>query len=110
MTELPFFASKVRLGRTGAEEIFSLGPLNEYERSVQREHNLIPCSFYIMISKLGNDCEQGWLGEGKERIGGKHREGSLICQKMSTAANNLVVLDNIPTLVDHHLFIQDHTT
>jgi len=32
VTELPFFASKVRLGRTGAEEIFALGPLNEYER------------------------------------------------------------------------------
>lgn len=33
VTELPFFASKVRLGRQGAEEIFPLGPLNEYERS-----------------------------------------------------------------------------
>ncbi|CAM8888820.1 unnamed protein product [Rhodiola kirilowii] len=33
VTELPFFASKVRLGRTGAEEVFQLGPLNEYERS-----------------------------------------------------------------------------
>ncbi|KAK9285156.1 hypothetical protein L1049_024342 [Liquidambar formosana] len=32
VTELPFFASKVRLGRNGAEEIFPLGPLNEYER------------------------------------------------------------------------------
>lgn len=32
VTELPFFASKVRLGRQGAEEIFQLGPLNEYER------------------------------------------------------------------------------
>lgn len=32
VTELPFFASKVRLGRTGVEEIYSLGPLNEYER------------------------------------------------------------------------------
>ncbi|XP_058189650.1 malate dehydrogenase, glyoxysomal isoform X2 [Rhododendron vialii] len=32
VTELPFFASKVRLGRTGAEEIYQLGPLNEYER------------------------------------------------------------------------------
>ncbi|KAI4327289.1 hypothetical protein L6164_019768 [Bauhinia variegata] len=30
--ELPFFASKVRLGRNGIEEIFPLGPLNEYER------------------------------------------------------------------------------
>ncbi|KAF3439125.1 hypothetical protein FNV43_RR17400 [Rhamnella rubrinervis] len=32
VTELPFFATKVRLGRTGAEEIYPLGPLNEYER------------------------------------------------------------------------------
>ncbi|KDO78774.1 hypothetical protein CISIN_1g018265mg [Citrus sinensis] len=33
VTELPFFASKVRLGRAGIEEIYSLGPLNEYERA-----------------------------------------------------------------------------
>ncbi|XP_057978787.1 malate dehydrogenase, glyoxysomal [Malania oleifera] len=33
VTELPFFASKVRLGRAGAEEIYQLGPLNEYERA-----------------------------------------------------------------------------
>ncbi|KAB2634994.1 malate dehydrogenase [Pyrus ussuriensis x Pyrus communis] len=32
VTELPFFATKVRLGRGGAEEIYQLGPLNEYER------------------------------------------------------------------------------
>ncbi|KAJ8645470.1 hypothetical protein MRB53_007218 [Persea americana] len=32
VTELPFFASKVRLGRSGAEEIYPLGPLNEFER------------------------------------------------------------------------------
>lgn len=32
VTELPFFASKVRLGRTGINEIYPLGPLNEYER------------------------------------------------------------------------------
>lgn len=32
VTELPFFATKVRLGRTGAEEVHQLGPLNEYER------------------------------------------------------------------------------
>ncbi|KAF3561626.1 hypothetical protein DY000_02019413 [Brassica cretica] len=32
VTELPFFATKVRLGRTGAEEVYQLGPLNEYER------------------------------------------------------------------------------
>ncbi|KAL0377956.1 UNVERIFIED_CONTAM: Malate dehydrogenase, glyoxysomal [Sesamum radiatum] len=32
VTELPFFASRVRLGRNGVEEIYPLGPLNEYER------------------------------------------------------------------------------
>ncbi|KAJ6839337.1 malate dehydrogenase, glyoxysomal-like [Iris pallida] len=32
VTELPFFATKVRLGRSGAEEIFPLGPLNAFER------------------------------------------------------------------------------
>lgn len=32
VTDLPFFATKVRLGRGGAEEVFQLGPLNEYER------------------------------------------------------------------------------
>ncbi|KAF3560818.1 hypothetical protein DY000_02019415 [Brassica cretica] len=31
VTELPFFATKVHLGRTGAEEVYHLGPLNEYE-------------------------------------------------------------------------------
>lgn len=33
VTELPFFASKVRLGRNGLEEIYPLGPLNDYERA-----------------------------------------------------------------------------
>ncbi|PKU65818.1 malate dehydrogenase, glyoxysomal [Dendrobium catenatum] len=33
VTELPFFSSKVRLGRNGIEEIYSLGPLSEYERA-----------------------------------------------------------------------------
>ncbi|KXG37460.1 malate dehydrogenase, glyoxysomal-like isoform X2 [Sorghum bicolor] len=33
VTELPFFASKVRLGRGGAEEILPLGPLNDSERA-----------------------------------------------------------------------------
>ncbi|KAL0332381.1 UNVERIFIED_CONTAM: Malate dehydrogenase, glyoxysomal [Sesamum calycinum] len=32
VTELSFFASRVRLGRHGVEEIYPLGPLNEYER------------------------------------------------------------------------------
>ncbi|KAH7566757.1 hypothetical protein JRO89_XS08G0230200 [Xanthoceras sorbifolium] len=33
VTELPFFATKVRIGRSGVEEIYPLGPLNEYERA-----------------------------------------------------------------------------
>jgi malate dehydrogenase len=32
VTELPFFASKVRLGPSGAEEIYGLGELNQYEQ------------------------------------------------------------------------------
>eukprot|EP00245_Coleochaete_scutata_P009958 TRINITY_DN3407_c0_g1_i1.p1 TRINITY_DN3407_c0_g1~~TRINITY_DN3407_c0_g1_i1.p1 ORF type:complete len:355 (+),score=61.01 TRINITY_DN3407_c0_g1_i1:118-1182(+) len=33
VTEHPFFASKVRLGRDGVEEVLSLGPLDEFERA-----------------------------------------------------------------------------
>ncbi|XP_078179941.1 peroxisomal NAD-malate dehydrogenase 2 [Carex rostrata] len=33
VTELPYFACKVRLGRTGVEEVFPLGPVNEFERA-----------------------------------------------------------------------------
>lgn len=32
VTELPFFASNVRLGRNGVDEILPLGPLNDFER------------------------------------------------------------------------------
>ncbi|CDY17513.1 BnaC03g65500D [Brassica napus] len=32
VTELPFFASKVHLGGCGVNEVYRLGPLNEYER------------------------------------------------------------------------------
>ncbi|XP_010519252.1 PREDICTED: malate dehydrogenase, mitochondrial-like, partial [Tarenaya hassleriana] len=32
VTELPFFASKVRLGKNGVEEIYDLGPLSDYEK------------------------------------------------------------------------------
>ncbi|KAL3726297.1 hypothetical protein ACJRO7_031221 [Eucalyptus globulus] len=31
VTELPFFACKVRLGHTGVQDVLSLGPLNEFE-------------------------------------------------------------------------------
>ncbi|GAY34698.1 hypothetical protein CUMW_012810 [Citrus unshiu] len=32
VTELPFFASKVRLGKNGVEEVLGLGPLSDYEK------------------------------------------------------------------------------
>lgn len=32
VTELPFFASQVKLGRNGVEEVLPLGPLSDYER------------------------------------------------------------------------------
>jgi len=32
VTELPFFASKVRLGKSGVEEVLGLGPLSDYEK------------------------------------------------------------------------------
>ncbi|KAJ9182965.1 hypothetical protein P3X46_006892 [Hevea brasiliensis] len=32
VAELPFFASKVRLGKNGVEEVLGLGPLSEYEK------------------------------------------------------------------------------
>ncbi|XP_042518882.1 malate dehydrogenase, mitochondrial [Macadamia integrifolia] len=32
ITELPFFASKVKLGKNGVEEILGLGPLSDYEK------------------------------------------------------------------------------
>jgi hypothetical protein len=45
VTELPFFASKVWLGRCGIEEILPLGPLNEFERfeAVQILFLLLAC-------------------------------------------------------------------
>lgn len=32
ITELPFFASKVRIGKNGVEEVLDLGPLSDYEK------------------------------------------------------------------------------
>ncbi|XP_010279077.1 PREDICTED: malate dehydrogenase, mitochondrial-like [Nelumbo nucifera] len=32
ITELPFFASKVKLGKKGVEEVLGLGPLSDYEK------------------------------------------------------------------------------
>ncbi|KAJ6367284.1 hypothetical protein OIU77_003609 [Salix suchowensis] len=54
VTELPFFASKVRLGRNGVEEIYPLGPLNEYERA--------------------------GLEKAKKELAVKHSEGGFLCK------------------------------
>ncbi|PQQ03336.1 malate dehydrogenase mitochondrial [Prunus yedoensis var. nudiflora] len=40
VTELPFFASKVRLGKNGVEEVLGLGPLSDHEK--QGLQSLIP--------------------------------------------------------------------
>ncbi|MBD4021936.1 malate dehydrogenase, partial [Xanthomonas citri pv. citri] len=32
ITELPFFASKVRLGKNGVEEVLGLGSLSDFEK------------------------------------------------------------------------------
>lgn len=32
VTELPFFASKVRIGKNGVEEVLGLGPLSDFEK------------------------------------------------------------------------------
>lgn len=50
VTELPFFASRVWLGRNGVEEIYPLGPLNEYERSEKRF--LISSSYHSKFHAL----------------------------------------------------------
>ncbi|KAJ6310339.1 hypothetical protein OIU76_015130 [Salix suchowensis] len=51
VTELPFFATKVRLGRRGAEEVYQLGPLNEYERvGLQKAKNELAESIQKGIS------------------------------------------------------------
>ncbi|KAL8463258.1 hypothetical protein ACS0TY_034049 [Phlomoides rotata] len=59
VTELSFFASKVRLGRVGVEEVFQLGPLNEYER--------------VGFEKAKKDLEAS-----------KHSKGSFFHQKLKS--------------------------
>lgn len=87
VTELPFFASKVRLGRTGAEEIYPLGPLNEYERYVVKHVNssckLQLTSFYIEFKFQFPFVKQGWFGEGKKGISCEHRKGGFLHKKVS---------------------------
>jgi hypothetical protein len=54
VTELPFFASKVRLGRCGIEEILPLGPLNEFERFVfhTRTYNYLGSCYVLNLHAL----------------------------------------------------------
>jgi len=33
VTEMPYFSSKVKLGRNGVEEVYGLGELNAYEQA-----------------------------------------------------------------------------
>lgn len=49
VTELPFFSSKVRLGPSGAEEIFGLGTLSSYEQE----------GLKAMIPELSASIEKG---------------------------------------------------
>lgn len=67
MTELPYFASKVRLGRSGVEEVLPLGPLNEYERLVNvytfKEFSI---KKPVILSELPSDDLWLWL---RNRVG-----------------------------------------
>jgi len=49
VTELPYFSSKVRLGPSGAEEIFGLGALSDYEQE----------GLKAMIPELASSIEKG---------------------------------------------------
>ncbi|KAL2499531.1 putative malate dehydrogenase [Abeliophyllum distichum] len=54
VTELPFFASRVRLGHNGVEEIYPIGPLNEYERvGLEKAKKELAASIEKGISFLG---------------------------------------------------------
>jgi len=47
VTELPFFATKVRLGRHGIDEIYPLGPLSEYERYIYTDFAFCSVTVYF---------------------------------------------------------------
>ncbi|GJV16411.1 malate dehydrogenase, mitochondrial [Tanacetum coccineum] len=49
ITELPFFASKVRLGENGVEEVLGLGPLSDYEKQ----------GLQALIPELKSSIEKG---------------------------------------------------
>ncbi|KAI6695025.1 hypothetical protein NL676_022735 [Syzygium grande] len=54
VTELPFFASKVHLGRTGAEVGLLLGLLNEYESVASSCTATAQCRYKQMIQRVPN--------------------------------------------------------
>ncbi|PWA94993.1 malate dehydrogenase [Artemisia annua] len=49
ITELPFFASKVRLGKNGVEEVLGLGPVSDYEKQ----------GLQALIPELKSSIEKG---------------------------------------------------
>ena len=55
VTELPFFSSKVRLGPNGAEEVFGLGELSDFEKA-----GLEKCNELLIKSiEKGEKCGAG---------------------------------------------------
>ncbi len=89
VTEFPFFATKVQLGRTGAEEIFPLGPLNSFERwvlcSLVYVCKLVACIVCMhawqfemgaawKMSRVVKFSLQGGIGKDESRVAREHRE------------------------------------
>ncbi|KAJ0986157.1 hypothetical protein J5N97_004513 [Dioscorea zingiberensis] len=56
ITELPFFASKVKLGRNGVEEVLELGSLSEYEKQGNLRGSTQFC-ICVQIHRLYGVCQ-----------------------------------------------------
>jgi hypothetical protein len=113
VTELPFFATKVRLGRGGAEEILPLGPLNDFERYLGSTHLVtirtqLPANhckrlFFPKVIALPNAYLQSWPGEGEEGAEREHPEGCGVHEQvrsyewMDTAAPPSIYIDDAKT-------------
>ncbi|KAL6211890.1 hypothetical protein ACLB2K_017113 [Fragaria x ananassa] len=65
VTELPFFATKVRLGRNGAEEVYQLGPLNEYESKTTSFP--LTNSIVLAVGRIGLEKAKKELAESIEK-------------------------------------------